>query len=342
MPVTVILLILLLFQLFHNENVKYKDKSCVSGCSPSYWSFCVFLQSSCLCAILLMGQNSGHQERRKNLELAPSETMKAEAEVQNNKDEAEEPKAKDQRLALVFGVADLKNGNNVLSILHSPFFCFCHQTRTSACCSILCSWVSFSPILYLFTEKYTGDSHFALPSNRFGFLGRDYMRISELFPLLSPQIGHCSWKGLDASPVSFQTQPALLLDLVNHGLGPSYSAASLDWPLKSCHQYFRCTYCSIPAIAHPYHRLYAFLSGSEFPFHVLSPFGDDFRRGTCNFWPWLHIPLWSTEYAILLYAVQTAVTWFFHFSQASSFVWNETKNTRGRLKGKLEVCAVDS
>lgn len=57
-----------------------------------------------------MGQRSGHQERSKNLELAASETMKAESKVQNNKDEAEEPKAKDQRLTLVFGVADLKNG----------------------------------------------------------------------------------------------------------------------------------------------------------------------------------------------------------------------------------------
>ncbi|KAM6419247.1 ubl carboxyl-terminal hydrolase 18 [Pluvialis apricaria] len=57
-----------------------------------------------------MGQTSGRQERSKNLELAPSETMKAEAKVQNNNDEAEELKAKDCRLALVLGVADLKNG----------------------------------------------------------------------------------------------------------------------------------------------------------------------------------------------------------------------------------------
>ncbi|KAM6214100.1 ubl carboxyl-terminal hydrolase 18 isoform 1-T2 [Sarcoramphus papa] len=57
-----------------------------------------------------MGQRSGHQERSKKLELALSKTMKAEAEVQNNKEEAEEPKAKDQRPTSVFGVADLKNG----------------------------------------------------------------------------------------------------------------------------------------------------------------------------------------------------------------------------------------
>ncbi|XP_049678129.1 ubl carboxyl-terminal hydrolase 18 isoform X1 [Accipiter gentilis] len=56
-----------------------------------------------------MGQRSGRQERSKKLELALSETMKAEAEVQNNKEEDEEPKAKDQRLTSVFGVADLKN-----------------------------------------------------------------------------------------------------------------------------------------------------------------------------------------------------------------------------------------
>ena len=192
---------------------------------------------------------------------------------------------------------------------------------SNACCSILCPYASFSPILYLFTEEYTDDSYFALPSNHFGFLARDYMRISELFPILSPQIGHCSWKGLDAGPVSFQTQPALLLDLLNHGLGSSYSAASLDWPLKSCHQYFRCTYCPSPAIAHPYHQLYAFQSCSEFPFHVLSPFGDDFRRKT-NFWPRLLILLWGTEYAVFLDAVWTAVTCFFHFFQASSFLWN--------------------
>lgn len=69
-----------------------------------------------------MGQRSGRQERSKKLELALSETMKAETEVQNNKEEDKEPKAKDQRLTSVFGVADLKNGNNVLPILHSHIF----------------------------------------------------------------------------------------------------------------------------------------------------------------------------------------------------------------------------
>ncbi|XP_056196906.1 ubl carboxyl-terminal hydrolase 18 isoform X2 [Falco biarmicus] len=59
---------------------------------------------------MLMGQRSGCQEKSKKLELALSETMKAEAKIQNNEEEAEELKAKDQRLASVFGVADLKNG----------------------------------------------------------------------------------------------------------------------------------------------------------------------------------------------------------------------------------------
>ncbi|KAM9246338.1 ubl carboxyl-terminal hydrolase 18 [Leptosomus discolor] len=57
-----------------------------------------------------MGQSSGRQERSKKLQLALSETMQAEADVQDNKEEAEEQKAKDQRLTSVFGVADLKNG----------------------------------------------------------------------------------------------------------------------------------------------------------------------------------------------------------------------------------------
>ncbi|KAM6145669.1 ubl carboxyl-terminal hydrolase 18 [Phoenicopterus ruber ruber] len=57
-----------------------------------------------------MGQRSGRQESSKKLELTLSATMKAEADVQNNKEEAEELKAKDRRLISVFGVADLKNG----------------------------------------------------------------------------------------------------------------------------------------------------------------------------------------------------------------------------------------
>ncbi|XP_057246010.1 ubl carboxyl-terminal hydrolase 18 isoform X2 [Malurus melanocephalus] len=56
-----------------------------------------------------MGQRSGRQERSKKPQLALSETMEAETEVRNNKEEAEEVKAKNQRLASVFGVADLKN-----------------------------------------------------------------------------------------------------------------------------------------------------------------------------------------------------------------------------------------
>ncbi|XP_053926187.1 ubl carboxyl-terminal hydrolase 18 isoform X2 [Cuculus canorus] len=57
-----------------------------------------------------MGQRSGRQEISKRLELALNETMKAEADVQNSKEEAEEPEGKNQRITLVFGVADLKNG----------------------------------------------------------------------------------------------------------------------------------------------------------------------------------------------------------------------------------------
>ncbi|XP_075296893.1 ubl carboxyl-terminal hydrolase 18 isoform X2 [Opisthocomus hoazin] len=57
-----------------------------------------------------MGKRSGRQGRRKKLELALNEAMKAEADVQDNKKEAEEPQAKERRLPSVFGVADLKNG----------------------------------------------------------------------------------------------------------------------------------------------------------------------------------------------------------------------------------------
>ncbi|XP_068803893.1 ubl carboxyl-terminal hydrolase 18 isoform X2 [Struthio camelus] len=56
-----------------------------------------------------MGQGSGRQERSKKLELATSETMKAEAHVQSDKEETEETKTRDQRLRLVVGMADLKN-----------------------------------------------------------------------------------------------------------------------------------------------------------------------------------------------------------------------------------------
>ncbi|XP_039919371.1 ubl carboxyl-terminal hydrolase 18 isoform X3 [Hirundo rustica] len=56
-----------------------------------------------------MGQRSGRQENSKKPEVALNETMEAEIEVQNNKEETEEMKAKNQKLASVFGVADLKN-----------------------------------------------------------------------------------------------------------------------------------------------------------------------------------------------------------------------------------------
>ncbi|XP_026723726.1 ubl carboxyl-terminal hydrolase 18 isoform X1 [Athene cunicularia] len=57
-----------------------------------------------------MGQRSGHQKRSKKLELPLSKTMMTEAGIQSNKEEAKEPKAEEQRLTSVFGVADLKNG----------------------------------------------------------------------------------------------------------------------------------------------------------------------------------------------------------------------------------------
>ncbi|KAJ7420215.1 ubiquitin specific peptidase 18 [Willisornis vidua] len=48
--------------------------------------------------------------RKKQETRAGTETMEAEAAVQSNKDEAKELKAKEQRMTLVFGTADLKNG----------------------------------------------------------------------------------------------------------------------------------------------------------------------------------------------------------------------------------------
>ncbi|KAI6079041.1 Usp18 [Aix galericulata] len=61
----------------------------------------------CHSAVLLMGQRSGHQERSKKPEMSLSENMMAEEDI---KEENKELKTKDQRLPLVFGVADLKNG----------------------------------------------------------------------------------------------------------------------------------------------------------------------------------------------------------------------------------------
>lgn len=71
-----------------------------------------------------MGQTSGRQERNKKPEVAPSEIMEAEIEVQNTKEETKDVKAKNQKLTSVFGLADLKNGNNVLPILHCHIFYF--------------------------------------------------------------------------------------------------------------------------------------------------------------------------------------------------------------------------
>nr|XP_013802894.1 PREDICTED: ubl carboxyl-terminal hydrolase 18 [Apteryx mantelli mantelli] len=56
-----------------------------------------------------MGQGSGRQERSKKLELATTETMQAEADIQSDKEETKETKTRDERLRLVFGMADLKN-----------------------------------------------------------------------------------------------------------------------------------------------------------------------------------------------------------------------------------------
>lgn len=70
-----------------------------------------------------MGQRSGREEGSKKLEVELSKAMQAE-EVQNNAEKDEETKAKIQKLTSVFGVADLKNGNNALSVLHFHGFCF--------------------------------------------------------------------------------------------------------------------------------------------------------------------------------------------------------------------------
>ncbi|XP_041340277.1 ubl carboxyl-terminal hydrolase 18 isoform X3 [Pyrgilauda ruficollis] len=56
-----------------------------------------------------MGQTSGREERSRKPEVAPSKIMEAEIEVQNNKEEPKEVKAKNQKLTSVFGLADLKN-----------------------------------------------------------------------------------------------------------------------------------------------------------------------------------------------------------------------------------------
>ncbi|XP_005144464.2 ubl carboxyl-terminal hydrolase 18 [Melopsittacus undulatus] len=85
-----------------------------------------------------MGQRSGRQGTSKKLEMALRETLKAEAKVQNNEEEAEELKAKVQRLTSVFGVADLKNeaiglynvGHSCcLNSLLQVFFMNIHFTR---------------------------------------------------------------------------------------------------------------------------------------------------------------------------------------------------------------------
>uniref|UniRef100_A0A8B9J3A6 USP domain-containing protein n=1 Tax=Amazona collaria TaxID=241587 RepID=A0A8B9J3A6_9PSIT len=85
-----------------------------------------------------MGQRGGRQETSKKLEMAQRETMKAEAKVQNNEEEAEKLKAKVQTLASVFGVADLKNeaiglynvGHSCwLNSLLQVFFMNIHFTR---------------------------------------------------------------------------------------------------------------------------------------------------------------------------------------------------------------------
>lgn len=89
--------------------VPYLSDLFVSFCSPS-----VIVH-----AMLLMSHRGGHQESKKKLEISPSETMKAEEE--NYKEEAKEPKSEDWRPPSVFGAADLKNSNQVLSILCTYF-----------------------------------------------------------------------------------------------------------------------------------------------------------------------------------------------------------------------------
>lgn len=164
------------------------------------------------------------------------------------------------------------------------------------------------------------------------------MRISRLFPILSPQIGHCSQKGLDAGSVSFQTQPALLPDLLNHGQGPSYSAASLDWPLKSFYQYFRCTYCSIPATVHPYHPLYAFQSCSESSLPLVMNSEEKLLISDHSYLYYFgaqNMLSFQMQYEQLWLAFSTSL-------KLVPFFEMEIQNSRGRLKGKPKACVVDN
>ncbi|OXB61490.1 hypothetical protein ASZ78_005898, partial [Callipepla squamata] len=104
--------------------------------------------------ILLMGQRGGHQESWKKLEISPSETMKAEEE--NSKEEDRELKSKDCKLLSVFGAADLRNGNHVLSFL-------CTLNFLALTPSVPFSVLGLCFLLYRLTEEYADDSHFALP-----------------------------------------------------------------------------------------------------------------------------------------------------------------------------------
>lgn len=66
-----------------------------------------------------MSQRGEHQESKKELERSPSETMKAEESYEEDK----VPKSEDWRPPSVFGAADLKNSNQVLSTFCMHIFC---------------------------------------------------------------------------------------------------------------------------------------------------------------------------------------------------------------------------
>lgn len=91
--------------------VPYLSDLSMSFCSPS-----VIVHT-----ILLMSQRGEHQESKKELETSPSETMKAEEKSYKEEDKAS--KSEDWRPPSVFGAADLKNSNQVLSIFCMHIFC---------------------------------------------------------------------------------------------------------------------------------------------------------------------------------------------------------------------------
>lgn len=164
-----------------------------------------------------MGQTSGRQERSKKPEVAPREVMEAEIEIQNNKEESKEVKAKNQKLTSVFGLADLKNGNKCFAYSSLSYFLFLVPAVPFPVHRL-----NFLPFLIPSVRNIQMILILPCQVTILSFFKMECMKISKLFPYLSPQIGHCIQKCLAAGSVSLQTQPALL-DWLNHGLGTGYS-----------------------------------------------------------------------------------------------------------------------